>query len=241
MLLSQVEISCEVWHKNGNARKFIRNRLLHPLSREEEEPDFDHIQLCSPDQSKLDSCFGDDQYIVCAMNRDETAHELSFNIIKAMFHQFIGQNRYYFNVHTFIDQQINKRSFEDWKLCRHNHGHHGKDDSLISDIVEIMEMKDILIQDYIKTRWIDLYPQDDTGDDSDLQLLHSSHQICMIDWCDEENNFWPTDINLSPAEEKWLEDEVVKKGFKRFTQTSLVLYYMAFRIRKKKVVSVLMT
>ena len=29
--------------KNGNARKFIRNRLLHPLSREEEEPDFDQI------------------------------------------------------------------------------------------------------------------------------------------------------------------------------------------------------
>ena len=40
----------------------------------------------SPDQSKLDSCFGNNQYIVCAMNSDETAHELSFNIIKAMFH-----------------------------------------------------------------------------------------------------------------------------------------------------------
>ena len=63
----------------------------------------------------------------------------------------------------------------------------------------------------------------------------------MIDWCDEEYNFWPTDINLSSAEEKWLEEEVVKKGFKRFTQTGLVPYYMALRIRKKKVVSVLMT
>ena len=77
-------------------------------------------------------------------------------------------------------------------------------------------MKDILIQDFGKTRWIDLYPQDDTEDNSDLQLLCSSHHICMIDWCDDEYNFWPTDINLSPAEEKWLEDIVVKKGFKRF-------------------------
>ena len=67
--------------KNGNAWTVIRNRLLHPLSKEEEEPDFDHIRFCSPNQSKFDSCFGDDQYVVCAMNRDETAHELSFNII----------------------------------------------------------------------------------------------------------------------------------------------------------------
>ena len=29
--------------KDGNARTFIRNRLLHLLSKEEEEPDFDHI------------------------------------------------------------------------------------------------------------------------------------------------------------------------------------------------------
>ena len=71
---------------------------------EEEESDFNHIWLCSPDQSKLDSCFWDDQYIVCAMNRDRTAHELSFNIIEAMFHQLLSRNRYYFNVHTFISQ-----------------------------------------------------------------------------------------------------------------------------------------
>ena len=75
--------------KIGNEAKFIRNRLLHPLLRKEEEPDFDHIQLCSPDKSKLDSCFGDDQYIAYAMSKDETAYELSFSIIKAMFHQFI--------------------------------------------------------------------------------------------------------------------------------------------------------
>ena len=37
----------------------------------------------------------------------------------------------------------------------------------------------------------------------------------MIDWCDEEYNFLLTDINLSPAEEKWMEDEVVKKGFQK--------------------------
>ena len=40
--------------KNGNTKKFIMNRLLHPLSREEDQPDFNHIWLCLPDQSKLD-------------------------------------------------------------------------------------------------------------------------------------------------------------------------------------------
>ena len=168
------------------------------------------------------------------MNRDETSHELSFNIIKAMFYKFIARNRYYFNVHTFIGEQINKRMLEDWKQCRHNHGHHCKVDSLIFNIVEMMELKDILIQDYIKTRWIDLYSQDGTGDDSELQLLCSSHHICMIDWFDEEYNFSPTEISISPAEEKRLEDEVVKKGFKRFTHISLVQYYMASRMRKKE-------
>ena len=74
---------------NSNGRNFIRNRLLHPFSKEEEEPDFDHIGLCYPDQSKLASCFGDDQCIVCEMKRDETAHELSCNIIEVMFHKFI--------------------------------------------------------------------------------------------------------------------------------------------------------
>ena len=43
--------------KDGNARKFIRNRLIHPLSKEDEEPNFDHIRICSSDQSKLDSSF----------------------------------------------------------------------------------------------------------------------------------------------------------------------------------------
>ena len=55
---------------------------------------------------------------------------------------------------------------ENWKLCRHSYGHHCKADSSISDIVEIP------IHDYIKTRWIDLSPHDDT-DDSDHQLLYS--------------------------------------------------------------------
>ena len=57
--------------------------------------------------------------------------------------------------------------------------------------------------------------------------------MCMIDWHDEDYNFWPTDIYLSPAEEKWREDEVVKKGFKQFTQSGLAPYCMALRIRKK--------
>ena len=91
-------------------------------------------------------------------------------------------------------------------------------------------MKNILIHDYIKARFIDLNPQDDTGDDSDLHLLCSSHHISMIDWCDEEYNFFPIDINLSPPNKKLLEVEVVKKDFKRFTQTGFALYYMALRI-----------
>ena len=90
---------------------------------------------------------------------------------------------------TFIGQQINKRSMMDWKLCRQNHRHHGKADSLISHILEMKEMNDIPIHNYIKTRCIYLYPQDDTGDDSDLQLLCSSLHICMIDWCDGESKF----------------------------------------------------
>ena len=97
-----------------------------------------------------------------------------------------------------------------------------------------MEMKDEIVgHDYIKTKWIDLYPQDDTEDNSNLQVLCSSLHICMIGWCDEKYNFCPTGISLLPAEEKWLEDEVVKKGFKRFTQTSLVPYYIALRMRQK--------
>ena len=64
------------------------------------------------------------------------------------------------------------------------------------------EVKDIPIHDYIKMRGIDLYPHDDTRDDSDLQLLFLSLHICMIDWCHKEYNFWPTDINVSPSKEK---------------------------------------
>ena len=45
--------------QNGNAAKFIRNRLLY-LSTREEEPCFDHNRLCTLDQFKVDSCFGDD-------------------------------------------------------------------------------------------------------------------------------------------------------------------------------------
>ena len=95
MLLSQVEI-------NAMQGKFILNSLLYPSLREKEEPDFDHIWLCSPYQSKLDFCFGDDQYIACAINRDETARKLCFSIMKVMIHQFIARNRYCFNVYIFI-------------------------------------------------------------------------------------------------------------------------------------------
>ena len=97
-------------------------------------------------------------YCMCN-DRDEAAHELSFNLIETIFHQFVAKNRYHFNVHAFICQQINKRSLEVYIWCRHNHGHHDKEDRTISDIAEMMEMKDISIDDYITTRLFDLYPQ----------------------------------------------------------------------------------
>ena len=139
-------------------------------------------------------------------------NELSLNITEAMLHYFIARNKYYFDVHTFIDQQINKRSLEDWKLCRHNHGHHDKADSSISETVIRKKKVEIAVHDCIKARWINFYPQDGTGDDSDFQLLYSILCICMIDRCDEQLNFVPTVVSLSPAEEKRLEGQVVKKA-----------------------------
>ena len=93
-------------------------------------------------------------------------------------------------------------------------------------------MNDIPIHDYITIWWIDLFPHDDTGDNSDLLLLCSSLHICVFDWCNEDFSFWPTDITILPAEEKFLE-EVVKEGFKQFTQTGLFPHYMTSRMRKK--------
>ena len=58
----------------------------------------------------------------------------------------------------------------------------GTADSLISDIEEMKKMKDIPIHDYTKKRCIDLYPQNNTGNDSDLQVLCSNLHTCMIDW-----------------------------------------------------------
>ena len=66
-----------------------------------------------------------------------------------------------------------------------------------------MKIGEIPVHSCIKTKLTEL-PQEDTGDDSELQLLCFSHCICMIDWCDEEYHVWPTNIILSSAEEKWL-------------------------------------
>lgn len=62
----------------------------------------------------------------------------------------------------------------------------------------------------------------------------------LTELCQEEFDFCLTDVNLSPGEEKQLKDEVVKKGFKSFTQTGLISYYMALSM-KKKCASCLMT
>ena len=66
-----------------------------------------------------------------------------------MFHHSIARNRYYFEVHTFIGQQIHKMSVEDWKCYMHNHGHHGEADTSISDIAKMKKKYDIAIQDHI--------------------------------------------------------------------------------------------
>ena len=86
---------------------------------------------------------------------------------------------------------------------------------------------DIGVNDHIRIKWIDLYPQDDTGDDEGLQLLFPSLHICMVDWFNEEFNFWLTDIRISPVEANYVEDKDVKKGFNMFTQTGLVTYYIS--------------
>ena len=57
--------------KEGNTANFIKNRLINFSSREN-QPDFDNIRHCSLDQSNLDSCFGADQYIICAIKKDVT-------------------------------------------------------------------------------------------------------------------------------------------------------------------------
>ena len=61
-------------------------------------------------------------------------------------------------------------------------GHYGQPDTFISDFVEMKETYDIVVHNHIKIRWIDFYPPNDIGDDSDLQLLCSTLQICIVDW-----------------------------------------------------------
>ena len=53
--------------------------------------------------------------------------------------------------------------------------------------------------------------------------------------------FLPTDINLSPVEEKWLKEENVKNDFKMFIQTGFVPYWNQGWKRRTKLRHVLMT
>ena len=75
MFFSQVEIRCNAPPKKAKAAKFMRNKLLHPLSREKVS-DVDSIRLCSFDQSKFDYCFGADQCTLYAIKRDKTTKVL---------------------------------------------------------------------------------------------------------------------------------------------------------------------
>ena len=145
----------------------------------------------------------------------------------------ISTIRYYVNVHQFICHQINKMLVKEWRICLQSHGYYDQSDTSISKIVEVKETNEIAVHDHIKTRWINFYPSDSTGDDFDLHLSCSSLYICMVDWYDEEFNFWPIDTSHLQREKKRLKDEDVRKGFKRFIQTGLVPYYTASSMKKK--------
>ena len=91
----------------------------------------------------------------------------------------------------FIHWLVNKSTIHLWRIkdCADTFMEVMVRQKVIFDIVEMREMDDILVQECMKTRWMDLYPQDDTGNDSDLQLLWSSLHVCMNNWCDDKNIF----------------------------------------------------
>ena len=96
MLSSQVYISCDACSKRRQS-KFIGKRLLQLLLKEKDSI-FDHKRCCSPDWSKFDSCFWDDHYILCTINRNKTVKVLSYKMLEGMFHHFIARNNFYFDV-----------------------------------------------------------------------------------------------------------------------------------------------
>ena len=96
-------------------------------------------ELCSPNPSTLDSCLGDDQFIVSAMKQLMSCHSV---LLMPCFINSLQEISIYLNFHTFIGQQINKRSLEHWKLCRQDHGHQG---GLISTHNMTQEMNQIFI------------------------------------------------------------------------------------------------
>ena len=98
------------------------------------------------------------------MNRDKVAKILSYEIFEAMCHYLISRDKYYINVHTLIDQQINMISEEEWKF-----------------LADTKKINEIAVFDQIITMWTDHYLSDNIKVDSDLQLLCSSLQICMVD------------------------------------------------------------
>ena len=87
-------------------------------------------------------------------NKQQYNHE-------AMFHHLFARNKYYFDAHIFIGQQMNEMSLETGSFV----------DKTMSIIIVVKKKKNEIVDNHIKTRWINLYPQDDTGDDSDLQVL----------------------------------------------------------------------
>ena len=74
------------WKCNKIHQEYFASFLI-----KRKEPNLDDIQLCSPDQSKSNSCFGNDQYTVCAMNKNETTHKLSFTISSMFIHLLINK------------------------------------------------------------------------------------------------------------------------------------------------------
>ena len=174
--------------QTGDAAKFIRNKLLQPSIREE-EPGFNHIRLCSPVQSKLDSCFGDNQYILCAFNRDETALELFFHIIEAMLITSlseIGITLMFINLLVNIQDSFGKletmqaqprtswsgRYFYFWH-CGDEGNEQFKSTERQGGLISTHKMTLGMTQIFSFYITVFIF-------------------VCLIYWCDEEYNFWST-------------------------------------------------
>ena len=190
-------------------------------------------------QFKLDSCFGDDQYIVCTMTEMRQLMNCLSILLKPCF---INSLQGIGIISMFILLLV-KKSTRD--CCRIRNCAGTTMDIMVSQIVWFLTLwrwrkwkifqfmiaprKGVLIYTYKMTQEM-------------TQIFSFYVPVVTSVWFIGvmKNIMFGQQTSTFHAEEKWLEEKVVKKGFKRFTQTGLVPYCMVLRIRKKKMVSVLM-